>query len=519
MKSAPLLISMLLVFILLSCNKRNSKYSSAATFPTSVYNNTNEDQGEMLAQMYCATCHQYPEPSLLDKNTWKEFILPRMGYMYGIYKDSTEREALFEQNEGGEIVRQRNLFPKRQRMHDTIWEAITNFYLKKAPESITPPKNKNITKDLAQFKPIFPQQKVPMPSSTFVDFSDRGTLYLGDAATKSFSEFSTDLQLLNTGNVQEGAVSLYEGEDDCWLTVMGSFSPTDAPKGFIATLPKNKGESSVPIKDLQRPVHSSYGDIDNDGDTDIIVCEFGKWTGGLSLFRNVGNGRYSKSTLLPTPGAIKAYLRDMDSDGDLDVVALFAQGDEGIDIFYNYGEGQFERKRVLNFHPSMGSSFFDLIDYNNDGHLDILYTAGDNADYAPVMKPWHGVYVYLNDGENTFSEELFLHLNGAYNAVVNDFDGDGDSDIAAISFFPDWQNTPEEGFVYFKNEGNSFSQHTFPEVNKGRWVVMDASDYDKDGDVDLVLGSLAFEVVPKMGYVEKWIEEGIPFVVLQNTQN
>ncbi|MFT5436906.1 MAG: hypothetical protein ACI840_001558 [Ulvibacter sp.] len=46
---------------------------------------------------------------------------------------------------------------------------------------------------------------------------------------------------------------------------------------------------------------------------------------------------------------------------------------------------------------------------------------------------------------------------------------------------------------------------------------MDASDYDKDGDIDLVLGSLAFEVVPKLGFVEKWMEDGIPFIVLENT--
>ncbi|MFT5237636.1 MAG: hypothetical protein ACI9M9_001236 [Flavobacteriaceae bacterium] len=54
-------------------------------------------------------------------------------------------------------------------------------------------------------------------------------------------------------------------------------------------------------------------------------------------------------------------------------------------------------------------------------------------------------------------------------------------------------------------------------MNKGRWIVMDASDYDKDGDIDLVLGSLAFEVVPKLGFVEKWMEDGIPFIVLENT--
>jgi hypothetical protein len=132
------------------------------------------------------------------------------------------------------------------------------------------------------------------------------------------------------------------------------------------------------------------------------------------------------------------------------------------------------------------------------------------------MKPWHGVYIFTNDGMNNFQQEVFLHLNGAYNAIVEDFDQDGDTDIAAISFFPDWVNTPEEGFVYFENENGKFSASTFEQVNTGRWVVMDGSDYDKDGDIDLVLGSLAFEVVPKLGYVEKWMQGGIPFIILEN---
>ncbi|MEM6517408.1 MAG: VCBS repeat-containing protein [Bacteroidota bacterium] len=475
--------------------------------------------GEELSKMYCNGCHEYPEPKLLNKDTWKNYMLPRMGYMYGIYKTKKEYEALFENNQGGDIVKDSGLFPSSPTIDSLAWNKIEDFYLKNAPENLELPPKKQIIKKLNQFTTIIPEQKVGVPSSTMAQFSEDGQIYLGDAMTKSFSVFSTDLKLLSTGNVQEGAVSLYDGDDSFWLTVMGSFSPTDAPLGLIATLPKKQGESaSVPIKQLQRPVHSGYGDLDNDGDMDVVVCEFGKWTGALSVFLKNDNG-YEKKILLPAPGAIKSYLKDMNNDGHLDIVALFAQGAEGIDIYYNDGKANFKRERVLKFSPSMGGSFMNLMDYNDDGYLDILFTAGDNADYKPVLKPWHGIYVFVNDGKNNFEQELFIHHNGAYNAVIEDFDGDGDKDIAAISFFPDWVDVPEESFVYYENNGeNNFSNFTFPEVNKGRWVVMHSSDYDKDGDVDLILGSLAFEVIPKLGYVEKWIQGGIPFVVLQNNK-
>jgi tetratricopeptide (TPR) repeat protein len=48
-------------------------------------------------------------------------------------------------------------------------------------------------------------------------------------------------------------------------------------------------------------------------------------------------------------------------------------------------------------------------DFNNDGYKDILYTCGDNADYSSnVLKSYHGVYIFLNDGHNNFSQKYFF---------------------------------------------------------------------------------------------------------------
>ena len=49
-----------------------------------------------------------------------------------------------------------------------------------------------------------------------------------------------------------------------------------------------------------------------------------------------------------------------------------------------------------------GSSYLELADMNNDGHLDILYTNGDNADYSYVLKKYHGLRIFINDGKNQF---------------------------------------------------------------------------------------------------------------------
>jgi hypothetical protein len=53
--------------------------------------------------------------------------------------------------------------------------------------------------------------------------------------------------------------------------------------------------------------------------------------------------------------------------------------------------------------------------------------------------------------------------------MARDYDGDGDLDIAAISFFADYASPQEEGFVYLKNEGN-FNSNRLPFL-KAKWAA------------------------------------------------
>lgn len=192
------------------------------------------------------------------------------------------------------------------------------------------------------------------------------------------------------------------------------------------------------------------------------------------------------------PGATKAYITDYNKDGLPDIIALFAQAQEGIFLFINKGKGSFETRELLRFPPVYGSSYFELKDVDHDGHADIIYTCGDNADYSSeVLKNYHGVYIFINNGDFTFKKKYFFPIHGAYKAVVRDFDKDGDVDIALISFFPDKKHQPQEAFVYLENTGNfTFTPYTIKEYNVGSWITMDAADVDKDGDDDIVIGSL-----------------------------
>jgi hypothetical protein len=477
-----------------------------------------QSEGALLAQIHCVGCHQYPSPELLDKATWKNYILPRMGYMMGVLPIDSIGFSFMEEEAIAAAFSNPMLFRAKATLNQKEWQAIADFYLSEAPSSPILATKNPIEKTLSQFKVKVPNIALSPPSSTLVKFSKQNIL-LGDANTKRIYFLNQNMDVLAAANTREGAVWVNEVPDGIVVTSMGSFSPTDKGSGLVMFLPSQQNQASkILIDSLRRPVHTAIEDLDGDGIADFVICEFSKWTGNLSWWKNDGKGKFTRNILRDMPGATKAYIQDLNKDNLPDIIALFGQGDEGIFIYYNEGNGKFREERVLQFPPSYGSSYFNLFDYNGDEFPDLIYTNGDNADYPPIDKAYHGIRIFQNNGKNQFKEVFFYPLQGAYAAIANDFDQDGDLDIAAISFFPNYQTAPEESFVYLENKGRmQFSASTFPTFSRGRWLVMDSGDMDNDGDTDLILGALSFEVVPPNGLVEEWVKLGIPFIILENT--
>lgn len=61
-----------------------------------------------------------------------------------------------------------------------------------------------------------------------------------------------------------------------------------------------------------------------------------------------------------------------------------------------------------------------------------------------ILKPYHGIRIFQQNSEGNFIQSWFFPIYGASQAAAFDFDQDGDLDIAAISFFADFDNHHDE---------------------------------------------------------------------------
>lgn len=519
------LFPVLAIVLFFSCTGRKTPESNLILEPS-----PSDLSGQVLAETHCARCHSLVEPSLLPRSSWKEDVLPSMGHRMGIYKGEHQPDSLFDTGMGGDIVRKANIYPEQPILARNDWDKIVAYYLENAPDSLpTPTREHPITRGLKHFryKEAIHFQRPAMTTMVKILPDRRGLVFSDGKRGQSVLTFlKPGLELDYELFFNRTPVDFYEKKDTLFLTIAGDgVFPNDLPAGSLQKITKtgNSGRydnAKEIISGMQRPVQLAFGDLNNDGLEDLVACEYGDLTGKLVWFENQGRDRYTKKILRAKPGAITALIRDVNADGLQDILVLMAQGDEGVFLYTNQGKGQFTEKKLLSFSPLYGSLHLELADFNGDGFEDLIYVSGDNADRTPFLKSYHGIYIFENDGKFNFSQTWFYQLNGAYKAIPRDFDLDGDLDIAAISFFPDYIRYPEESFVYLENLGNlKFVDYTFPQSTNGRWFVMDSGDMDGDGDIDLALGSFVFflPMGDSTGLGQKWIKQGPSVVVLENT--
>jgi len=457
-----------------------------------------ESEGEALAKKNCSSCHKFPDPSLLDKKTWKEGVLPEMSLRLGLGDRFLLLTRISEEQYNSAI--QMNIYPSIAKLSQEEFNLIEEYYLKNAPDKpLNQKKRSAISTDPLHFKiSSFSSKTDGLGSVTSIRIHpQKKETWVGTRNNKLWI-FDSEMKLKSTKiNNSPIALTQFKG-DKTYLLAIGKMHPNDEKLGKLLLVSK-QGEFKSIVDSLKRPVDIQISDFNGDQVDDYVICEFGYEQGQLVLI----DGKSGKKSILKMQaGARNVVIKDYTKDGKPDLLVLFGQSREGVSLFINKGQGDFAEKPILQFDSVFGSSFMEVADMNKDGHDDIIISNGDNADYSRSKKAYHGVHLFLNDGRNNFKETYFYPAYGASKTVARDFDQDGDLDLAMIAFFAENDKGKVESFLYFQNQGNlqfKVSNLNIPEG--GKYIVMDAADIDKDGDIDIILGNYLYDVVKPIGKI------------------
>ncbi len=445
----------------------------------------------------CAACHAYPTPESMPRSAWRKKV--KQGF------DFLRDSALADD------------FPSL--------ESVVNYYERRAPE---------------RFSAI--GQSSPRTDQTPIKFEKRGTGFMPHVPphpavananlAKLFGGRNQELILcetrLNAMLVLKpyaqgpGGIVLpqltapchtsvcdldLDGRTDILVASLGNFFPTDDKVGKVYWLQGGSGGQFVAktiLEGVGRVADVQTADCNGDGRLDLIVAAFGWRTTGEILYlenrtTDWSQPQFTVHVVDSRHGAIHVPIADLNHDGRPDFVGLISQHHETVVAYLNQGDGKFKPATIFAAEfPSFGCSGIELVDLDSDHDMDVLLTNGDILDRPYLLKPYHGVQWLENEGKFPYKQHRLATMYGVSRAVSADFDGDGDRDLAAVSFlpavhFPERENLRLPSVVLFEQTAKSqFNMHIL-ETQTCDHLSCAAGDWDDDGRIDLAVANFCWD--------------------------
>ena len=306
-----------------------------------------------------------------------------------------------------------------------------------------------------------------------------------------------------------------DGDLDLIIALLGNILPDDSVVGSVEIY-ENLGDGfrrHVVLEHVRRVADVQAGDLDGDGDIDLVVAVFGYARGEILWLENLGDFQFREHELFKAPGTIHVPLVDLDGDGDLDIAAIVSQDEEELWVLENLGDGQFHPRLLWRTgNLDLGSAGLIAADLDGDGDIDLILPAGDNLEDAEnYTKPYHGCYWFENTGNWHFTPHRISDLGGTYAAAVADLDGDGDQDVILVSMTNDWYHPQHASIIWLENDGQQNFTPWQIDNEPIHLVTVAVGDLTGNGRPDLVAGSLNLrKPFERMGRIAVWTQSQLP---------
>jgi len=310
----------------------------------------------------------------------------------------------------------------------------------------------------------------------------------------------TDKAGLNSDGIWSTGVSFADVNGDTLLDIFVSVSGEPGGQNRHNKLYINNGDKTFTesaaewgVNDSELSTHAVFSDFTGNGYPDLYLL-----SNSMDAVKNFSNVTGGDREIYDSSGGSKLYLNN---------------GESFIDITKESGI----YSSIFGFGLSASVS-----DFNNNGFQD-LYIANDFFERD---------YLYINNGDTTFSEVLDSNLrsisNSSMGSDVADFNNDGWPDIYVLDMLPDteerlkskmtiesweeYQNLLNRGFhhkftrnmLHINNGGSDFIETArFSDIYATDWSWSAlASDYDHNGHIDLFVTNGIFRDLLDQDYID-----------------
>ena len=250
----------------------------------------------------------------------------------------------------------------------------------------------------------------------------------------------------------------------------------------------------IPYASTNLGPHIAVSDINNDGLEDFFIGGGKSQSSQLFIQNKKGKFTSEQSDTFKNDAIhedVSAVLFDANGDNfkDLLVVSGGNEFKKGAPLqpklYINY-KGKFKRDTVQFKNTETNASKVSAIDIDNDGDMDISILSN--------MVPWQfgktpTQYIFENDGQGKFKDVTlnfgidFKESGNVTDIVWVDLNEDNFLDAIVVGY---WMP-----IKVFMNDGKKLTLQKITQLQKtnGWWNSIKANDFDKDGDIDFIVGN------------------------------